>query len=208
MPTKIVSKKPAPDGRMLRSRLTREKIVAAISLLIREGCLIPTAEQVAERAGIGRRTVFRHFDDMESLNRDINQLVMADVVAALNQPLVAPSWQERLFEDIAIRCALYDSIASFHIAAQITRHQSSSIGEVMDLYASLHLERLRRILPLDMVDHAPTFHGLALIISMDAWIRLRREQGLDAEAASAVIEHAASALITGASKAEPISPGA
>ena len=189
----------ARDGRTQRSRLTREKIVAAISLLIREGCTIPTAEQVAERAGIGRRTVFRHFDDMESLNRDINQLVMADVVNALSQPLTAATWQERLFDDIAIRCALYEDIAPFHIAAQITRHQSSSISDVMDLYASLHLDRLRRILPSDMRDHAPTFHGLALVISMDAWLRLRREQGLDGATARAVILHATGALIASAS---------
>ncbi len=192
----------------MRSTRTRAKIVGAISALIREGCLIPTAEQVAERAGIGRRTVFRHFDDMEALNRDINQVVLDDVVEALNLKLVAPTWQQRLFDDIAMRCALYEKIAPFHISAQITRHQSNSVNDVLRVYASEHLERLRRILPARVANDAPTFHALALLMSIDAWLRLRREQSLSSVAASAVILHAAKALLRGAaSRACNVDPG-
>ena len=35
--------------------------------LVNEGNLIPTAQQVSDRAGVGIRSVFRHFSDMESL---------------------------------------------------------------------------------------------------------------------------------------------
>ena len=60
------------DGRLHRSMATRRKIVTALETLIRAGTLSPTAEQVAVQAQVGLRTVFRHFDDMETLYREIS----------------------------------------------------------------------------------------------------------------------------------------
>ena len=42
-------------------------VVCALTALIYEGHLSPTAEQVATRADVGLRTVFRHFASRESL---------------------------------------------------------------------------------------------------------------------------------------------
>ena len=56
-----------PDGRLLRSERSRQLIITAIIELIDEGHLIPTAQQVAHRADVGIRSVFRHFDDMDSI---------------------------------------------------------------------------------------------------------------------------------------------
>ena len=55
------------DGRRRRARNNRQRIVAAMIELIGEGHITPGAEDVAARAGVGLRTVFRHFNDMESL---------------------------------------------------------------------------------------------------------------------------------------------
>ena len=59
------SSAPEADGRVLRGARTRERIVDAVFELVSEGTVRPTAEEVASRAGVGIRTVFRHFDDME-----------------------------------------------------------------------------------------------------------------------------------------------
>ena len=48
------------DGRIQRSERSRETIVQAMLDLIGEGTLSPTAQQVAVRADVGVRTVFRH----------------------------------------------------------------------------------------------------------------------------------------------------
>lgn len=61
------------DGRRLRSQRSREAIMNAIDELTREGILVPTAQQVSDRAGIGIRTVFRLFDDMETLYYEMDQ---------------------------------------------------------------------------------------------------------------------------------------
>jgi AcrR family transcriptional regulator len=58
---------PELDGRRLRSERSREAIIDVMLTLIEEGALIPTAQQVSERAGVGIRSVFRHFSDMAGL---------------------------------------------------------------------------------------------------------------------------------------------
>ena len=56
-----------PDGRLLRSERSRQQIIDATQELVNEGVLVPTAQNVADRAEVGIRTVFRHFADMEAL---------------------------------------------------------------------------------------------------------------------------------------------
>src|SRR3954462_3397920 len=55
------------DGRAARSVRTRRAIVDALRALHHEGDLRPTAPRVAERAGVSLRTVWQHFNDLETL---------------------------------------------------------------------------------------------------------------------------------------------
>ncbi|MDE0747656.1 MAG: TetR/AcrR family transcriptional regulator [Porticoccaceae bacterium] len=64
------------DGRLLRSERSRQLIIAAMIELVGEGNLIPTAQQVAERADVGIRSVFRHFDDMDSIFETTNAIML------------------------------------------------------------------------------------------------------------------------------------
>ena len=61
---------PAPtvDGRRARRHRSRDLAVDALLDLLGEGVLRPTAQQVAERSGVSLRSIFRIFDDVETLN--------------------------------------------------------------------------------------------------------------------------------------------
>jgi AcrR family transcriptional regulator len=59
------------DGRVARSERTREAIAEALLELLEEGVLRPRAQEIAKRADVAVRTVFQHFDDMESLYGEI-----------------------------------------------------------------------------------------------------------------------------------------
>lgn len=61
------------DGRLERSKKSRDLIIKAMRDLIDEGILSPTAQQVAQTAQVGIRTVFRHANDMETLFRLITK---------------------------------------------------------------------------------------------------------------------------------------
>jgi TetR/AcrR family transcriptional regulator of autoinduction and epiphytic fitness len=62
-----VSETVVTDGRVSRSARTRAAVVDALLALINSGNLRPTAREVADEAGVSLRSVYVHFDDVESL---------------------------------------------------------------------------------------------------------------------------------------------
>jgi AcrR family transcriptional regulator len=67
------------DGRRLRSLTSQNIIVDAMIILVQRGILEPTAQQVADEAGIGIRTVFRQVQDKENLFSKMDEKVRADL---------------------------------------------------------------------------------------------------------------------------------
>ena len=63
------------DGRRLRSLTSQNIIVDALLVLVKKGILEPTAQQIADEAGISIRTVFRHIEDMETLLSKMNEKI-------------------------------------------------------------------------------------------------------------------------------------
>ena len=63
-PSAPLREAPARDGRVLRGARNHALIVQAIYDLVRAGNVAPTAEEVAARAGVGVRTIFRQFKDL------------------------------------------------------------------------------------------------------------------------------------------------
>ena len=56
------------DGRRLRSERTRQTIMEAYIELLRERPEIPTAAQIAARAGFSTRSIFERFVDLQGLS--------------------------------------------------------------------------------------------------------------------------------------------
>lgn len=63
------------DGRRLRSLTSQNIIVDALLVLVKKGILEPTAQQIADEAGISIRTVFRQIEDMETLLSKMNEKI-------------------------------------------------------------------------------------------------------------------------------------
>ena len=63
------------DGRRLRSLTSQNIIVDALVVLVKKGILEPTAQQIANEAGISIRTVFRQIEDMETLLSKMNEKI-------------------------------------------------------------------------------------------------------------------------------------
>ena len=73
------------DGRRLRSLTSQNIIVDAMMTLIQRGILEPTAQQVADEAGIGIRTVFRQIQDKENLFSKMDEKVRATLQETLKR---------------------------------------------------------------------------------------------------------------------------
>jgi AcrR family transcriptional regulator len=190
------------DGRRRRSQDSRSRIVAAMVELVRAGDISPSAADVAARAGVGLRSVFRHFKDMESLYREITDVIEADLRAAtVAKPFKGETWRERVLELIERRSAGFEQIAPMRRASDARRHASAVLQDDHQRLTLTLRDILRHQLPRDAVDR-PTFEALELLLSFEAWSRLRREQGLTPNDARKALRAAVKALI-GEPKAKP-----
>lgn len=193
-PTELDSVSDAPaealDGRRRRGQDNRARIVAAMMEIVHGGEVAPSAEQVAVRADVGLRTVFRHFQDMDSLYREIGAVVGGRVRAILSAPLTADGWEGRLLETIARRAEAFETIAPFKRAADVFRHRSKYLGSD---YAALVVELRKRLtdeLPPQILGDKGRVEALDMLLSFEAWSRLRREQDLSPARAQEVLEQA------------------
>jgi len=183
-----------PDGRRRRSQDSRIRIVSAMIELVREGDISPSAADVATRAGVGLRSVFRHFKDMESLYREMTDVIETDLRAMSAQPFKGVTWRERVLELIDRRSVGFDQIAPIRRASDARRHTSAVLQDDHDRMTVGLREILRMQLPRGAVDR-PTFAALELLLSYEAWNRLRTDQGLGAGEARKTLRVAVKALI-------------
>jgi AcrR family transcriptional regulator len=167
-----------PDGRRRRSQDSRARIVAAMLELVHAGEMSPSAEQVAERAEVGLRTVFRHFKDMDSLYGEMSKFIIAEVLEIVHQPLQGATWQDRLAELVVRRSQAFEKIAPYKRASNVSRHRSRFLqaGHAR-LVAGLR-EILIAALPPEVVADRVKLEALDMVMSYEAWSRLREEQGL------------------------------
>lgn len=182
------------DGRRLRGQVNRSKLVAAMIDLVREGTIAPTAEQVAARAQVALRTVFRHFDDMESLYQEINTEIMRLITPLVSTPFKSTQWRGRLDESIERRALIFETILPFFNAATSLRHQSPFLRENVQLMVEMQRTLLFKLLPKQVSENSPTFAALNLVMSINAWQQLREYQGLDQAAAKQAMSTTAKAL--------------
>ena len=183
------------DGRALRGARNRKHIATAMLELLREGVLRPTAEQVATRAGVGVRTVFRHFDDMDSLYEEINQRVENELAALLAQPAPAGALKNRARAMLVRRAKVYEHIMPFKHADALQRWRSSFL---QGTHAKL-VQRLRADLLtcLPELAHAEPLRveAFGVACSFGAWSWLRGEQQLDADESLEVMQQSLTALL-------------
>lgn len=102
---------PPTDGRRARRERNRDAVVEALLDFYREGELQPSTEQIAQRAGISARSLFRYFDDVDDLYR----VAIAHQIARIGS---------RFFVDIDPDLDLADRVASF-------------VGQRLELYEAM-----------------------------------------------------------------------
>ena len=117
------------DGRVRRGARNRSYIMDAIFELVQEGVLLPTAEQVAQRAGVGTRTVFRHYDDMESLFQEMQKRLEREVRPLLAGPAIEGPLEERVRQLVARRVRIFERITPFRHAENVHRVRSPLFQE-------------------------------------------------------------------------------
>ena len=190
------------DGRVARSHRTRLAIIDALRAHHRDGNLVPTTAQVAERAGVSRRTVWQHFADLETLFAEAGR---RDVEIALS--LVEPVDPD---EPLATRIALFTSQRS-RLLEEMT--PSWRAARIQEPFSAQIRENKARMIALGRKDlqhaFAPELRRLkgkrraqvenaAMVATMwPAWESLRTELGCSPSEARAVMASMLTGLLEG-----------
>jgi AcrR family transcriptional regulator len=173
------------DGRRQRADASRRRIALAMLELVREGETAPSADLVAERAGVGRRTVFRLFNDMEGVYREMHAVMTARLAPMFAAPFSGGTWRERLDEIVERRARMFEEMLPIKSAADAHRYQSNFLQAEHKKLTRLQRETLLAVLPASVAAQADKVEALDLALSFEAWRRLRHEQRLPLKQAAA-----------------------
>ncbi|ALC13243.1 TetR family transcriptional regulator [Sphingopyxis sp. 113P3] len=183
------------DGRRARSATSRRRIVAAMLTLIEAGDPMPSAARVAEEAGVGLRTVFRHFDDMDSLYSEISATIAERVMPIVTAPYDEADWRENLRDLTQRRIRVFETMLPFRLAANIKRYQSPFLMAEYSRVVRLERDLVLRLLPDSVQTDRIRVEALIAALSFQTWRALRRDQALTREDAGSVLTHMVAALI-------------
>ena len=182
-----VKKTAQKDGRRARSERMKTAILRTTLVMVKEGNLIPGAQQIADRAGVGIRSVFRHFEDMESLHSSFVQLINEDYPERVEKIDHSLSTAERITRLIEQRVETWELRSNMHLSAHVQFWRSKTISRNYARAQTEQRKKLAKWLPeLQQLD--PIAHESAnAIASFEMWNRLRQHQGLDVQPATQVL---------------------
>jgi len=186
---------PVPDGRRLRSERSRQAIIDAMLELIDEGNLIPTAQQASDRAGVGIRTVFRHFSDMESLFTEVDLQSREATEALFIGGDRDGTLEQRIEHAVARHADGYEAKCNTILFAHAQRWRYEVLRK--------NYARYQRGLRKDLDDWLPELKSLSrnyrealdAVASFEMWHRLREDQGLSKKQSAKIVVTMLKAII-------------
>jgi AcrR family transcriptional regulator len=175
------------DGRRERSRFSHAKIVQALLDLVARGNISPSAAEVADAAGVGLRSVFRHFDDMDSLYQAMTQSIEAQIHPIRSAPLTADHWKGRVREFASRRMGIFESILPYRISANIKRYQSPFLMQIYRRMVKEERQVVVALLPAHLLADPVQTNALIAPLSFQTWRLLRHDEELPLDDAKAVV---------------------
>ena len=172
------------DGRAARSARTRRAIVDAMRALHHDGDLRPTAPRIAERAGVSVRTVWQHFDDLETLlveagRRDLE--IARGFVEEIDPGLPT---QARVVALVEQRARMFEAMAPPWRAARLHAPFSEQLRSNRDLLMTLAREQVEQLFAPELAaapDRDALLDAVHIASSWAAWESLRTDAHLDVD---------------------------
>lgn len=170
--------------------------------LVRKGAVGPSAAEVASAAKVSLRTVFRHFEDLDSLYFEMITIVGKDIFPIVDTPIEGDNWCEKMRNLLIRRFDVYEQILPFKIAANARRFKSEFLQAEYNAFLTIERSSVDSILPAEAKADTTLREAVQMVTSFDAWARLRMDQGLTVEDAEATLRRSLDALLNDCAIAE------
>ena len=188
---------PQADGRRQRSQRSREKILRAYWELMLAGDMSPSAAAIAEHAGVGLRSVFRHFEDLDTLLRELMQLCYDELTPEFMTPFKSSNWRDQLLEIVERNVMIWERIRVPHTAGEIGRFKSQVLMDDYQRSRNLEISGIKAILPKDIDNYNNVLMALDASMGFSTMRRLREDRKLSIPKVKSVMTLMIQSIIDG-----------
>jgi AcrR family transcriptional regulator len=195
------------DGRRLRREQNRAAVIDALLALFRDGIYQPSMGDIAARAGLSPRSLFRYFDDVDDLHlaavdRQL-QLVLplVRVDATADQPTA-----DKIRAFVRARARLFEEVGPGARALRAAAHRRDPLRTVLTRNRSYLRRQLSELFAPELAATGTAIlPGLQVLCSFESYELLRFDQGLSRSRAEAALIATIGALL-GVTSLEPAEP--
>lgn len=200
MPTGLAE---AVDGRQSRTLRSRLAICEACLDLVQEGVLQPSADQIAERAGLSRRSIFNHFADLAELYDAVVEVGMQRCAPLLTEIALDEPLEARIEALVEVRSKFLEATAPFTralTAQALVGPASDQALRVSREALRLQHEEVERVFQRELAGSAPKqraeiLEAMSAAMSPLQWAHLRRSRGNSAARSRSVMKRALTSLL-------------
>jgi AcrR family transcriptional regulator len=190
------------DGRRFRREQNRDAVLDTLIELFRDGNYLPTVNEIAGRAGISARSLFRYFDDLNDLTRSAIARHMAsagplyDVGVSPDLPTDA---KIDLFVDARVR--LFEVIAPTARAVRVAVTRNPMLASQLRERRSFFRRQISEVFAAELGaadehgEHSPLLPALDTLCSFETYDLLRSDHGLSLAKTKASLVEALSRLL-------------
>ncbi len=188
------------DGRTVRAERTRQALVDALLALLYEGQLQPTAERIAERAGVSERSLFQHFADREALYQAVAVQQYERIIPTLDPIDVSLPLEERIAAFVAQRGRLLEKVTPVRRAALLLEPESEVVASWLKGTRRQKAREVERVFRPELETIKQRERGVlvAALVAASAWTAwegLRAHQGLSEDRSRAAMRATLAALL-------------
>ena len=125
-----VSASEKPDGRSMRRTRNRDAVLNALISIFEEGNVDPSVDDVATRAGVSNRSIYRYFDDRDHLVRAAITHAMVTIGSELQFDAVGlGDFDERIRSFVDHRIRIHRRLGEITRAARLAARTEQLIRE-------------------------------------------------------------------------------
>jgi TetR/AcrR family transcriptional regulator of autoinduction and epiphytic fitness len=191
------------DGRQSRTARSRLAICEACLDLVQEGVLQPSADQVAERAGVSRRSIFNHFADLAELYDSVVDVGMQRCAPLLEEISPSDPAARRIDRLVEVRVKFLEATAPFTraLTAQAlvgpASEQAIRVSRAALRIQHREVERLfeRDLAALPSSVRGEVLEAISAAVAPLQWEYLRRSRANSTARAAAVMKRTLSAIL-------------
>ncbi len=180
---------PRIDGRNLRAESTRRKIIVGARALVEEQARLPKVADVARRSDVSVRSVFQHYQDVETLFLAVVDAIADELDDVPRDIEASGSLHERVQRLTERQAGVYERVMPAVIASRQLNPPPPALIERTERRRALlrhHLETIfhPELASLTSSCRTEAIAELMAVADWDCWIALRHRQGMEPERAT------------------------